>query len=139
MYPSIALYNGFYTADGYVQNYSLGYKHQFRKVIAKKLEKDAPLQKYFDTWGSRCYLFSHELDRQYLCTKKNPIRRVDHLDLDTTALRELGVEYIFSAVDIRDYKSLGLKLERVFEQNDLPWQIYLYSIERTKSPHGRRT
>jgi hypothetical protein len=128
MYPSIALYNGFYTADGYVQNYSLDYKHQFRKVIAKELEKDEPLQKYFDTWGSRCYLFSQELDRQYLCTKKNPIRRIDHLDIDTTALRELGIEYIFSAVEIGNSEQLGLKLEKVFERDDSPWRINVYAV-----------
>jgi hypothetical protein len=128
MYPSIALYNGFYTADGYVSNYSLDYKHQFRKVIAKELEKDAPLQKYYDTWGSRCYLFSHELNRQYLYTKKNPIRRVDHLDIDTIALRQLGVEYIFSAVEIGNSKQLGLKLEKVFKRDDSPWRIYVYAV-----------
>jgi hypothetical protein len=139
MYPSIPLYNGFYTADGYLQNYSLDYKHRFRKVIAGELEKDEDLQTYFDGWASRCYLFAHGLGRQYLYTKKDPIRSVEHLDIDTAALRELGVEYIFSAVDIRDHKSLGLRLERVFERDDSPWQIYLYSIERPRPLDAEQT
>ncbi len=63
MYPSIALYNGFYTADGYVQNYPLEYKHRFRKVIAQELAKSPSLRQFFDNWGSCCYLLSHELGR----------------------------------------------------------------------------
>ncbi|MGD0652951.1 MAG: DUF6044 family protein [Thermoguttaceae bacterium] len=55
------------------------------------------------------------------------MRRVDHLDIDTIALRQLGVEYIFSAVEIGNGEQLGLKLEKVFERDDSPWRIYVYA------------
>ena len=37
--PMVAQYNGFYTIDGYIPDYPLGYKNNFRKIIAKELEK----------------------------------------------------------------------------------------------------
>ncbi len=129
------MYNGFWTINGLGNNYSLDYKHRFRKIIAKELEKDEWIHNYFDRAGSRCFLYCHELGKQCLCTKHHPIRRVEHLEIDTVALRQIGAEYILSAVDIVNYKSLGLKLERVFERDDSPWQIYLYSIEQGRTPH----
>jgi hypothetical protein len=39
----------------------------------------------------------------------------------------LGVEYIFSAVEIGNGEQLGLKLEKVFERDDSPWRIYVYA------------
>jgi hypothetical protein len=128
--PGVALYGGFYTGDGYVQNFPLDYKHRFRKVIAGELEQDAYLRHWYDAWGSRCCLFSHELaGRQQDCTKDDCLRSIKDLRIDTVALRKLGVEYILSTVEVGNYKSLGLKLERVFERDDSPWQIYLYSIK----------
>lgn len=37
--PAPSLMHGFYTVDGYSNNYSLEYKHRFREVIAAELEK----------------------------------------------------------------------------------------------------
>ena len=51
---SVALFNGFYTVDGYSTDYPLEYKHRFRKVIEKELDKDEGIKGYFDNWGNRC-------------------------------------------------------------------------------------
>jgi hypothetical protein len=40
MHPAIAIYNGFYTLDGYSTFYDLKYKYKFRKIIAPELEKN---------------------------------------------------------------------------------------------------
>ncbi len=130
LYPAIALYNGFYTADGYWVNYPLEYKHRFRRVIAQELAKDSKLAVYFDEWGSRCYLFSAELGQRYLNTKDSRRRRIEHLDIDTAALAELGTQYILSAVEIGNASELGLKLEKTFVREDSPWQIFLYALPR---------
>jgi len=37
--PAISLYNGFYTIDGYSVNYPISYKYQFRKIIARYLNR----------------------------------------------------------------------------------------------------
>ena len=59
--PSILEYNGYHTLDGYFYQYPLSYKHKFRKIIEKELEKSSLLKSYYDDWGSRCYIFSSEL------------------------------------------------------------------------------
>jgi hypothetical protein len=63
MYPSSALYNGFYCLDAYVNAYPIVYKRDFREVISKELDKSELMQRYYDNWGSRCYIFSSELGK----------------------------------------------------------------------------
>ena len=58
IHPAIAQYNGFYTLDTYNNFYPLSYKHEFRKIIEKELEKNKKIRNYFDAWGGRCYFFT---------------------------------------------------------------------------------
>lgn len=125
MYPSIATYNGFFTADGYLTSYPLEYKHRFREVIAGELGKSPELRDYFDHWGSRCYIFSAELGRDFLCGKDRR-KGVRDLNIDTARLRQLGAEYVISAVEILHAEQVGLVLDGVFEGDF--WKIYLYKI-----------
>ena len=129
--PSVAEYNGFYTIDSYRVNYPLEYKYKFRKVIAKELEKDEVLRKYFDEWGSRCYVFSSELNQQgnrYLCGKKENIS-LENLEIDTQVLKDLGCEYILSSVDIRNYEDLNLNYRNSYTTDDSYWNIRVYQIK----------
>jgi hypothetical protein len=50
LHPSISLYNGFYTIDGYSSDYPLAYKYEFRKIIAKELDKSKRLGEYYDNY-----------------------------------------------------------------------------------------
>ena len=129
LHPGIAQYNGFYTVDSYQSNYSLDYKHRFREVIEKELDKSPlHLKRYFDGWGSRCYVFVAELPLPYYYTKDlNAV--VKNLELNTVALKELGGEFVFSSVEILNAEQTGLKLLKVFERNDSPWKIWLYKIK----------
>ena len=127
LYPAIAQYNGFYVLDGYQVLYPLEYKHRFRAVIVGELARDAELRRNFDQWGSRCYLFCSEA-KECLCTKDYCKRKVEHLLIDTDALRSLGGRYILSAVEIENHRQLGLTLARVFQRDDSPWQIFLYAV-----------
>src|SRR5699024_10753747 len=97
LYPSIALYNGFYCIDGYSNNYSLEYKHEFRKIIAEELEKDDDLKTYFDEWGNRCYLFSSEIPFQYYFTKNSKME-IEDWDVNINQLKNMGCDYILSAI-----------------------------------------
>jgi hypothetical protein len=128
MYPAIALYNGLPTADGYWVNYPLEYKHRFRRIMAAELASDESLRNYFDRWGSRCYLFSHELAKKYLYTKSAPRREVKQLQVDCQVMADLGITHIVSAVRIVNYQALGLRFEKRFERDDSPWQIFLYAV-----------
>ena len=101
-------------------------------MIAGELAKDTSLADYFYKWGSRAYLFSSELKHEYYCTKQAKRRKIEELSFDTTALRDLGTAYILSAVEVGNSEKLGWKLEKVFERDDSPWKIYLYSIPPAK-------
>ena len=75
IHPSISLYNGFYTLDGYSSNYPLSYKHEFRKIIAPELDKSPFYRDYFDSLGgSRCYMFVEKLMYNSMMTKDSNIK-----------------------------------------------------------------
>lgn len=127
IYPSVAQFNGFYTLDGYLSNYPLSYKLQFRRIISKELNKDAELRDYFDGWGNRCYIFSSELRHNYLCSGESHYI-LHNLQLDTDQLRAMGCEYVISAVYIENSAQNGLRLERQFSSSGSFWHIYLYYV-----------
>jgi hypothetical protein len=128
-YPSILSYNGFNTLDAYLGNYPLEYKHRFRHIIAQELAKNESIRRYYDGWGSRCYIFTDELGVKFDFTKDSG-RTIRHLQLDTQAFSDLGGKYLLSAVPILNAKDNQLALERTFERNDSPWRIYLYKVVR---------
>jgi hypothetical protein len=132
MHPAAAQFNGFYTLDCHASIYSLAYKKQFRKVIADELAKNDVIRKEFDQFGNRCYLFAAELGKEYhayLCGKEAG-RKINQLQLDTEALRNLGATFLFSAVEIQNSESNGLKLLKIFDGRF--WRLHLYSIEGLK-------
>nr|WP_318685350.1 DUF6044 family protein [uncultured Acetatifactor sp.] len=124
--PAAALYQGFYCLDGYSNNYSLEYKHAFRKAIAPELVKSPYLQDYYDNWGNRCYLFSAECPGYYTI-EKNGFYFQDY-SLDTEALRQLGGTYLLSAAWIMNAEEEGLTLlrEEPFETQDSYYRIFIY-------------
>jgi hypothetical protein len=130
LYPSIAEYNGFYCLDGYATSYSLSYKHKFREIIADELKKNQAIQTYFDNWGNRCYLFCSELDlkgNRYLCSKVDNMS-VDNLNIHTEILKELGCEYIISAVDINNFNELNLEYINSYTTDSSFWRIRVYKV-----------
>lgn len=127
--PAAAVFNGFYTVDGYSNNYELSYKRRFREAIAGELEKDEALKAYFDGWGNRCYLFSAQLGQNYYFEKDAGIT-LEAPAWNLEALKALGCRYILSGVPIQDPESLGLRPEGAFEaeKSDCRYKIWLYGI-----------
>lgn len=122
-----ALMHGFYTVDGYSNNYSLEYKHRFRKYIEKELEKVEAVRLYFDEWGNRCYSFNGATGSVYMLGKKDHIT-YERLELDMDALKSLGGEYIFSCGKILNAEELGLVLMGYYETEKSYWGIWLYEV-----------
>jgi hypothetical protein len=127
IHPAVSQYNGFYTLDGYVANYPLEYKHEFRKIISGELNKDFILKNYFDNWGSRCYAFSAELGKNFMFDKRAQ-KKVEQLNFDLDAFKKMGGEYIISAVEINPNNNPEYILQKTFESKDSFWKIYLYQI-----------
>lgn len=127
--PAAALYHGFYCVDGYSNNYSLEYKHRFRKVIAPELERSEWLRDYYDQWGNRCYLVCAEIPGYYNIEKGTAW--YNSLQIDTAALKDLGCDYILSAAYIvnAEEENLTLLNENALETQESYYRIYIYRIE----------
>jgi len=127
--PAVTQYNGFNTLDGYMNIYSKAYKHKFRKVIVKELDKNPFLKRYFDTWGDKCYLFVAEIDEKekfYMMKERN--FKLKNLEVDISALKDLGCDMIFSAVEIMNAKDLKLELLKKFDDPESAWDVYVYKL-----------
>ncbi len=126
--PASALYHGFYCVDGYSNNYDLEYKHRFGKVIEPELERNDWLKNYYDTWGNRCYLFFSEIPGYYNIERNS--FWFNDLQLNTTALKELGCDYIFSAAYIVNAEENNLELlrEEPFNTDSSYYQVFIYKI-----------
>lgn len=125
--PTPALLHGFYTVDGYSNNYSLDYKHAFRKVIAAELEKAPETAVYFDTWGNRCYCYNSATGNAYMLGKSTNIV-YEGLDFDMGALEDLGCEYLFSCGEIANAEELGLVSMGYYETATSYWGVWLYAL-----------
>ncbi len=127
--PAAALYHGFYCLDGYSNNYSLDYKHTFRKIIEPELSKSEYLRNNFDTWGNRCYLFSAECPG-YFTIEKNGFF-FQNYSLDTDSLKKLGGKYVLSAAYIQNADEAGLRLvrEEPFETEESYYRVFLYEVK----------
>jgi hypothetical protein len=128
LHPAIAQYNGFYTLDTYNNFYPLSYKHEFRKIIAKELDKSPELKDYFDHWGNRVYIFSAELGKHY-GFRKTSHKKIHHLEINTDVFKKMGGRYIFSSVPIMNAKENHLRFMKSFEDSESVWKIYLYKVE----------
>lgn len=131
MAPGVAQLNDFYTLDSYQNYYPLAYKRQFRPIIAGELAKSQELSNYYDAWGSRCYLFSAELGRDFQVGAYQQ-RVVQDFAFDMAAFREMGGQYVLSAAQLATPKRSGLRLVGVFARPDAYWRIWLYEIDNQK-------
>lgn len=130
LHPSILQFNGFRTADGYIANYPKDYKIMFRKVIVNEFSKKPELLSYFEDWGNRAYFFSAEMRcprDDNICLKgRTPSIPTPHFDFQ--AMKDLGVEYIFSAAELTDPLDHGLLFIGTFENPESPWRISIYKL-----------
>jgi len=138
--PAPALYNGFYTIDGYSTNYPLSYKKKFRKTQAKQL-LDINLsiikgnRKLFDKWGSKLYLLGinsePEMYRHYITTKTKP--PLVHFMADYDALCDLNTSYVLSVYPLKQIDTSRLTLQKKYKGHF--WSIWLYKLHcNKKSP-----
>ena len=125
--PVVPLMNGFYTIDGYSNNYDVEYKHAFGEAQAEELALNEYNAAYFYNWGNRCYLFSHEWGNAYMIGKDEHVF-IDDFCFDTEKLKALGCRYIFSAGEIHDEKTHGLASAGFYETPGSYWGIYVYEI-----------
>ncbi|MES2847640.1 MAG: DUF6044 family protein [Bacteroidota bacterium] len=128
MYPSMAQWNGFYTLDGYMPDYPLAYKHEFREIIAGELKKGS-YKGYFDNWGSRCYLYINDVKENLSdYAKGRPYygKGIENPALNFDKFLQMGGRYIFSSIPITSKRMILLKK---FERPDAWYDVYVYEVK----------
>ena len=119
--PAVASYNGFYTVDGYQNMYDVNYKHKFRKIIDKDLEKNEAIKTSFDYWGNKCYLYCDELFKN---------GTISILNFDFNTFKKLGGEYLLTTCEIKYPDSCGLVFNKKFEDHSKGYyKIFLYKVK----------
>lgn len=129
IYPSVALYNGYTCADGYSNNYKLEYKHTFRRIMAKELEKQEEVRSYFDDWGNRLYLVSAEYGFNGMIPKGQGVRFAA-LSYNIDAMREMNIGYLFAAAPIVNAEDMGIfpVREEAFSSESSYYEVWVYRI-----------
>ncbi len=128
MSPAPALMHGFYTVDGYANSYPLSYKHKFREIIADELALSPASAEYFDTWGSRCYLYNSQSGTSYMNGKASEVK-YEGLKYNYDLLKGLGCEYLFSCGEIVDANDENLEILGVFSNDTAYWKIWVYRLK----------
>lgn len=133
--PSVTQLNGFNTIDGYLNIYPLDYKLKFRKVIERELAKNETARIYYDTWGSRVYLFIDEAWEQYLFTAtgwanffSDEELVLQNVELNPEALKSLDCKYLFSAWEIKKPEQSGLRLLSTHEIEGYFFPVFVYQV-----------
>lgn len=126
-HPAMLSYNGITTIDGYCGYYSQSYKEQFRAAIAPALEANPNWQTYYDDWGCRAYLFSASGENLYDFGASADAVPQEIL-IDAPALKALGCDYIFSRVEITNASQMQLRLAGTYQDDEMPYAVYLYSL-----------
>tara|TARA_B100001173_G_scaffold81245_1_gene69426 strand:- start:352 stop:963 length:612 start_codon:yes stop_codon:yes gene_type:complete len=116
--PSVTLFNGFYNLDGYLSNHPKVYNQKFDKLQTNfSVKNQHKLRLKYEGFNDICNN----------CIKSDPISQLE-LDLNIKALLDLNGSYIFSAFQITNYEKLQLKFIKKFDNQESPYNIYLYKI-----------
>jgi hypothetical protein len=57
--------------------------------------------------------------------------KLENLELNIEAFKEMGGEYIFSAVEIKNYQENNLEFIKAFDHEDSAWRVFLYGTKDT--------
>jgi len=126
--PAVALFNGFYTIDGYIVNYPLEYKHKFRNIIEKFLNTknniSAKAKDVYDNWGSKTYILETTVTLDYY----NKKRIAKDPSFSSNALCNMNVDYLLSSYKFETPKKKSLTFIKYFPGAKDSWDIYLYKL-----------
>lgn len=129
--PSVSLYNGLHTADGYSTNYPVTYKHKFRRINKDFLDTTDNKKNIYvaDGWGSKLYIGSLPATIDGALA----IKGVEFVKVpfNINGLCELNTDYLLSSQKLIDIPKLNLINSYIGSKHS--WDIYLYNIDCEKS------
>ena len=127
--PAVAWYNGLYTLDGLHAIYDLRYKNRFYRLMARELNRDPKLKKYFLNWGNRCFIFSAEMGFRpdaFIPTLHRG-KKIQKLLVSNEAFEEMGGTYLLSALPIESSAFNHFTLKETITSPEIPWNLYIYT------------
>lgn len=126
-HPSVLLYNGFNSIDGYISMYPYSDMLRFRNLIQPELEHDEETRDYYDVWGGRRYIYNSELS--YGPTRDPHVDAIT-LRIDEKIFRDdFKGKYILSRAEISNAEELGLKYKGTFDSQESIYIIWVYMVE----------
>ena len=124
--PAIALYNGYYTLDGYFSINTMEYHDAFRRIIAPTLEQNETLKKRYDYGGIRLFAYMENVDEVF--PNKNKTVQEKAALIDTTAFDEMGGKYIISRFRLTNAEELNLELILEKNNEDSIYHLFVYQL-----------
>lgn len=122
--PSVLLFGGFKTIDGYYSAYEQQYKDEFYQIIKDELNKDQKLHDQFFYWGAKAYLWSPQSN--LLDFEVND--SIYKLDFDLRALNDVGCDYLVSNQPIQFIQDSPMDRYLIDRVKGNYWDIWLYHI-----------
>lgn len=126
-HPSVLLYSGFNTIDGYISLYPYSDMLRFRKLIQPELEQNEKARNYYDSWGGRRYAYNSQLS--YEPTRRSATDAIT-LHIDEECFRDdFSGKYILSRTELSNAKELGLMHKGTFDSPESIYVIWVYAVE----------
>jgi hypothetical protein len=122
--PSVALYNGFDTADGAWSSYPLDYKKAWARLIAPAIAEDPGIARYFQGYGNRVYVFQPVFGIVFCC--EIPVVDEYSLLIDDSQFDSLGIDYVLSNGLVTNSAELGLRFVATVVQPGSDYRISIY-------------
>lgn len=124
IYPAVSLYNGFYTLDGYMNNYPLTYAHLFEEFILQPGAYQKKIGERHPNWTSKRYIPVQGQVYYYY----NKGATIDRIRMNTPLMYQHGLRYVLSGYRIQRPDQYGLKLLKKFTDSQSYWDVYLYAV-----------
>jgi len=126
--PAVAEFNGFYCLDGYFNNYSIDYMKEIYEVNRNELSKNADLDLAFAHGHNKNFIISTETGISNFHYSKSDTTVIHNLETNISKLRDMGCQFIFSAVEISNHADIGLTHIGDYTSDKSFWNIRVYKL-----------
>ena len=123
-HPSVLMYNGFNTADGYISTYPMRDALRFKKLIQPELNVNDWANRYYTSWWGRRYVYCKDLS--YEPTRVKTDKSVT-LRIDVNYYKEYynGI-YVISRAELSNYNELGLEFVNNYVDDNSIYDLWVY-------------
>ena len=123
-HPSVLMYNGFNTADGYISIYPMQDALKFKELIQPELDINDWANRYYTSWWGRRYVYCKDLS--YEPTRVKTDKSVT-LRIDVNYYKEYyNGKYVISRAELSNYNELGLEFVNNYVDDNSIYDLWVY-------------